>query len=148
MLLTPGAVPDGDAWALELKSDGCRAQLRYHGLPVSVRTVGGRNCAAKLSELVQLAGVLGKRRATLGELVCLDPAGRPDFAWLRRRLAGASRDQRLAMLQVFDVLRPDGWAKRIDSRYLSGRHRPALSKHKLRRSEQLAVTGIRRTREG
>ena len=31
MLLTAGDVPDGEAWSLELKWDGCRAQLRYDG---------------------------------------------------------------------------------------------------------------------
>jgi bifunctional non-homologous end joining protein LigD len=39
-------------------------------------------------------------------------------------------------------------AKRLDSRYQPGRRSSAWIKHKLRRNEQLAVTGIRRTREG
>jgi bifunctional non-homologous end joining protein LigD len=39
-------------------------------------------------------------------------------------------------------------AKRRDSRYLSGRRTTAWLKHKVRREEQLAVTGLRRTRAG
>jgi bifunctional non-homologous end joining protein LigD len=39
-------------------------------------------------------------------------------------------------------------AKRVDSRYTPGRRSPAWIKHKLRRQERLAVTGIRRSREG
>ena len=131
MLLTAGAVPDGDAWALELKWDGCRAQLRYDGRSVSVRTRNGRSCSAEFPELAQIAGVLGKRRVTFdGELVCLDPDGRPDFARLRCRLAGASRDRPPAMLQVFDVLHLDGWSTRA----LPYRERRALL-------EELALDG-------
>jgi hypothetical protein len=45
MLLTSGAVPDGVEWALEIKWDGCRAQLRYDGWTVSVRTVPAESAA-------------------------------------------------------------------------------------------------------
>jgi hypothetical protein len=72
MLLTSGAVPDGEAWALELKWDGCRAQVRYDGRSVSLRTRHGRECSADFPELKEIASVLGRRRVTLdGELVCL-----------------------------------------------------------------------------
>jgi bifunctional non-homologous end joining protein LigD len=39
-------------------------------------------------------------------------------------------------------------AKRLDSRYTPGCRSAAWIKHKLRRQERLAVTGIRRSREG
>ena len=85
MLLTPGAVPSGEAWALEVKWDGCRAQLRYDG-SVALRTRHGRECSADFPELAEIASALGKHRVTLdGELVCLRSDGRPDFARLRRR---------------------------------------------------------------
>lgn len=200
MLLTAGPVPSGDAWTLELKWDGCRAQLRYDGRSVSLRSRRGRECSADFPELTAIAGVLGKRRVTLdGELVCLRGDGRPDFARLRHRLTGSPLDRRPAMLQVFDVLHLDGnstrplpyaerralleelalegpaWrtpasmvversedfvarvrelglegvvAKRLSSTYLSGRRCTAWVKRKLRREERLAVTGIRRTRDG
>ena len=74
MLLTTGAVPDGEGWALEVKWDGCRAQLRYDGRSVSLRTRHGRECAEDFPELAEIAGVLGDHRVTLdGELVCLRP---------------------------------------------------------------------------
>jgi bifunctional non-homologous end joining protein LigD len=200
MLLTPGAVPDGEAWALELKWDGCRAQLRYDGRSVTLRTRHGRECLEDFPELAEITGALGPRRVTLdGELVCLRQDGRPDFARLRRRLAGSAAQLHPAMLQVFDVLHLEGrstrglphaerralleelaldgpaWrtpasvvveraedftervaelglegvvAKRRDSRYLPGRRTSAWVKRKLRREEQLAVTGIRRIRSG
>ena len=39
-------------------------------------------------------------------------------------------------------------AKRLDSKYAPGRRSAAWVKHKLRREEQLAVTGARRSRDG
>jgi bifunctional non-homologous end joining protein LigD len=200
MLLTPGPVPDGAAWTLEVKWDGCRAQLRYDRRTVSLRTRNGRDCSEDFPEIQAIAEALGKHRLTLdGELVCLRDDGHPDFARLRRRLAGSARRPQPVMLQVFDVLHLDGrstrslphrerralldelgldgpaWrtpasivversddfidqveglglegvvAKRLDSRYVPGRRSRAWIKHKLRREERLAVTGIRRSREG
>ena len=200
MLLTTGAVPDGEDWALELKWDGCRAQLRYDGRAVTLRTRNGRECSTDFPELGAIAEALGKHRVTVdGELVCLRPDGRPDFSWLRRRLTGSAAHRRPAMLQLFDLLHLDGrstralpyrerralleelaldgpaWrtpasvpaeraldfvarvqrlglegvvAKRLDSHYRPGRRSAAWVKHKLRRDEELAVTGLRRCRQG
>lgn len=200
MLLTSGPIPSGDAWTLELKWDGCRAQLRYDGRSVSLRTRRGRECLADFPDLTAIAAALGKRRVTLdGELVCLRDDGRPDFARLRHRLTGSAVGRRPATFQVFDVLHLDGnstrplpyaerralleelaldgpaWrtpasvvversedfvarveelglegvvAKRLSSTYLSGRRCTAWIKRKLRREERLAVTGIRRNRDG
>jgi bifunctional non-homologous end joining protein LigD len=200
MLLTSGPVPDGLGWTLELKWDGCRAQLRYDRRSVALRTRNGRECSEEFPELAAIAETLGKRSVTLdGELVCLRDDGRPDFARLRRRLAGRSRNARPVMLQIFDVLHLDGcstralqyrerrgllnelaldgsaWrtptsivlkdagdfvarvkelglegviAKHLNSTYRPGRRSARWIKHKLRREEQLAVTGIRRSAEG
>jgi hypothetical protein len=181
--------------------DGVRAQLRYDGRSSTLRTRSGRECSEHFPELAEIAQVFGKRRATLdGELVCLRPDGRPDFARLRRRLIGSgSPPAPPAMLQVFDVLHLNGrstrslayterralldelaldgpaWrtpasvvvdraedfvarvadlglegvvAKRRDSRYLPGRRSTGWLKHKLRREERLAVTGLRRSAAG
>jgi bifunctional non-homologous end joining protein LigD len=200
MLLSSGPMPEGAAFALELKWDGCRAQLRYDGRTVSLRTRNGRECSEEFPELAAIRATLSKRQATLdGELVCLREDGRPDFAKLRRRLAGRVPNAPPVMLQIFDVLHLDGcstralpyrerrglldelaldgpaWrtptsivtdqagdfiagvqelglegvvAKHLDSTYLPGRRSPRWIKHKLRREEQLAVTGIRRSADG
>ena len=113
MLLSSGALPNGDAWTYEVKWDGCRAQLRYDGRSVSLRTRHGRECSADFPELQEIGSVLGKRRVTLdGELVCLDADGRPDFVRLRRRLTGSINGRHPAMLQVFDLLHLDGRSTR------------------------------------
>jgi bifunctional non-homologous end joining protein LigD len=200
MLLTAGAVPDGEDWTLEVKWDGCRAQLRYDGRSVSIYTRTGRDCSAEFPELDAIAGVLGKREVTLdGELVYLRGDGRPDFACLRRRLTARGRNPPPAMFQVFDILHLDGRstralayqqrrarlealaldgpacrtpasvvvdrvqdfvarvdelglegivAKRLGSPYIPGRRRATWVKRKLRREEQLAVTGVRHSPDG
>jgi bifunctional non-homologous end joining protein LigD len=79
----------------------------------SIGLRNGRQCGDDFPELTAIAEVLGKRRVTLdGELVCLRNDGRPDFARLRRRLAGSARNPQAAMLQVFDVLHLDGCSTR------------------------------------
>jgi bifunctional non-homologous end joining protein LigD len=183
-----------------VKSDGCRAQLRYDGPAASLRTQAGRECSDDFQELDGIKDALGARRVTLdGELVSLREDGHPDFRPLRRRLAGSGWYRRPAVLQVFDVLHLDGcstgglpyrtcralldelaldgpaWrtpasivverseqlvarvaelglegvvAKRLESGYLAGRRSASWIKHKLRREERLAVTGIRRSPDG
>jgi bifunctional non-homologous end joining protein LigD len=117
MLASPGSAPVDAGWALEVKWDGIRAQLRFDGRRVCVRSRPGRDCTAEFPELAAIAEPLGSRRVILdGELVCLDTAGRPDFAALRARLGrptGRHRGGRApAMLMVFDVLHLDGRAVR------------------------------------
>jgi len=91
----------------------CRAQLRYDGCSVSLRTRNGRECSEDFPELAAIADVLGKRWVTLdGELVCLRSDGRPDFARLRHRLTGSATARHPAMLQVFDLLHLDGRSTR------------------------------------
>jgi bifunctional non-homologous end joining protein LigD len=113
MLLTSAAVPSGDAWALGVKWDGCRGQLRYDGRSASLRTRNGRDCSTDFPELEAIAAALGRHRMTLdGELVCLRSDGQPDFARLRHRLTGSPSNRHPAMLQVFDVLHFDGRSTR------------------------------------
>src|SRR5438270_7287608 len=117
MLASAGPAPTAAGWALEVKWDGTPPQLRYAGRRVCVRSRPGRDCTAEFPELAAIAEALANRRVILdGELVCLDGAGKPDFAALRARLGRrpGSRAARIApaMLVCFDVLRLDGRAVR------------------------------------
>jgi bifunctional non-homologous end joining protein LigD len=82
-----------------------------------------------------------ERRALLEELTLDGPAWRTPASVVVEQ----PRDfvARVAELGLEGVV-----AKRLDSRYTPGRRGAAWIKHKLRRQERLAVTGIRRSREG
>src|SRR3954462_5467870 len=122
MLLRPGLPPAGSAnWALEVKWDGMRAQLRVErGGAWCLRSRPGRDCSTQFPELEQLAGDLAGRDVLLdGELVCLDADGRPDFHTLRRRLSATDESsaarlaaEHPATLMIFDLLHLDGYATR------------------------------------
>src|SRR4051812_25445394 len=112
MLLTSTpALPSDARWALEIKWDGMRAQLRFDGERVSVRSRHRRECSDQFPELAAIAGALEPDTILDGELVCLDADGRPDFERLRTRLrAGTAatisraRVAAPAKLIIFDVL--------------------------------------------
>jgi bifunctional non-homologous end joining protein LigD len=123
MLLRPGLPATGaqDQWALELKWDGMRAQLRVaRDGSWCLRSRPGRNCSDQFPELAPVAIALDDHEVLLdGELVCLGPDGRPDFHRLRRRLSASDARaksllaaQHPATLIVFDVLHLDGRAVR------------------------------------
>jgi bifunctional non-homologous end joining protein LigD len=87
MLARSGPVPEGDDWALEVKFDGMRAQLRWDGRTLCLRSRPGRDCTAEFPELGPIAAALGPRRVILdGELVCFATDGHPNFERLRGRL--------------------------------------------------------------
>jgi bifunctional non-homologous end joining protein LigD len=119
MLATTGPAPSTAAWAMEVKWDGIRAQLRFDGHTVCVRSRPGRDCTAEFPELAAIAEQLASARMILdGELVCFGTDGKPDFAALRARLgpqrarAAIAARVRSPYLIVFDVLHLDGRAVR------------------------------------
>ena len=119
MLARSAAMPAGDGWALEVKFDGMRLQLRGDGRSVCLRSRPGRDCTEEFPELAPIQTALGRQRVLLdGELVCLGGDGSPDFASLRRRLrAPADKARRHAerwpvTYLAFDLLHLDGRSTR------------------------------------
>jgi bifunctional non-homologous end joining protein LigD len=119
MLARIGPIPGADGWAVEVKFDGMRLQLRRDGRAVCLRSRPGRDCSGEFPELAAIQGALGRHRVLLdGELVCLGSDGRPDFASLRRRLrAPADKARRHAArwpvtYLAFDLLHLDGRSTR------------------------------------
>src|SRR3954464_3814859 len=121
--LRPGLpAPDArDQWALELKWDGMRAQLRVaRDGSWCLRSRPGRECSDQFPELAAVAIAHEGHEVLLdGELVCLGPDGRPDFHRLRRRLSASDAHaatllaaQDPATLVVFDILHLDAPAVR------------------------------------
>jgi len=120
MLLTPSeGLPDDAGWVHEVKWDGMRAQLRFDGRRVTVRSRYGRDCSEQFPEVHAIATMHTTPVLLDGELVCFDAEGCPDFEQLRSRLrcgtpsavAGA-RAQSPATLVIFDVLHLAGKATR------------------------------------
>jgi bifunctional non-homologous end joining protein LigD len=119
MLARSGQVPVGDRWAVEVKFDGMRLQLRRDGHAVCLRSRPGRDCSEEFPELAAIAGALVHHRVLLdGELVCLGADGSPDFSSLRRRLRASGERARRnaervpATFLAFDVLHLDGHSTR------------------------------------
>jgi bifunctional non-homologous end joining protein LigD len=117
MLARSGPVPDGDDWALEVKFDGMRAQLRWDGRTLCLRSRPGRDCTAEFPELRPIADGLRDRRVILdGELVCFAPEGHPNFERLRGRLRSQGQAPVIASHRApatflaFEVLHLDGRA--------------------------------------
>jgi bifunctional non-homologous end joining protein LigD len=119
MLARSGPLPVAGGWAVEVKFDGMRLQLRRDGRAVCLRSRPGRDCSEEFPELAAIADALGSHRVLLdGELVCLGADGGPDFASLRRRLrapadkARRNAERTPATFLAFDVLHLDGRSTR------------------------------------
>ena len=74
-------------WALELKWDGIRAQVRLERGRLTLRTRSGRDATSEFPELASIGEALRRHRLILdAELVRLDSDGHPDFAAVAARL--------------------------------------------------------------
>lgn len=93
---------DPARWALELKLDGWRAQLRVRAGAVELRTRSGRRLPHELAPLDTAAL---DNLILDGELVCLDAHGRGCFTTLVRTV-GAPDGQ--AAFSAFDILWHEG----------------------------------------
>jgi bifunctional non-homologous end joining protein LigD len=118
MLAKPGHIPESDSgeWAYEIKWDGVRA-LGYadHGR-WSMLSRRLEDISARYPELAPIADALADHAAILdGEVVALDPKGRPRFQLLQSRMGLTSPTRikaRVAQTPVdyviFDLLHLDG----------------------------------------
>jgi bifunctional non-homologous end joining protein LigD len=100
---------------LEVKFDGMRAQLRWDGRFLCLRSRPGRDCTGEFPELAAIGDAPGSRRAILdGELVCFAEDGNPDFERLRGRLGSNGHAAVRASIRApatflaFDLLHLDG----------------------------------------
>lgn len=120
MLATAGTrhdIADESEWAFEMKWDGVRAVATLEDGEVTVCSRSGRDTTAMFPELAEVVDAVGGAEATDGEtvldgeIVALDPSGRPSFSRLQGRL-GLQRAREIAReaertpvhYLVFDVL--------------------------------------------
>jgi bifunctional non-homologous end joining protein LigD len=113
MLATAGEPPAGAGWAFEFKWDGVRAVVAADGDRIQLTSRNGNDVTLGYPELAGVGLGAGHRLLLDGELVALDPAGRPDFGLLQHRMHVRSPSPELqatvpVLLYLFDALEVDG----------------------------------------
>jgi bifunctional non-homologous end joining protein LigD len=130
MLAVPGELPsepDTD-WRYEFKWDGVRTIAFVEDGRVRLTSRAEHDRTAAYPEVQRLGEVLGSHQVVLdGEIIALDPGGRPSFEALQPRMLvdDAARARRLAAAvpvtyMVFDLLHLDG-SSTIGLRYVERR---------------------------
>src|SRR6478609_313476 len=81
MMATRGAaLPSGADWTYEVKWDGYRAEAVKNGATVTVASRNLKDITRQFPDIAGAAGRIAARSAVLdGEIVALDPSGRPSF---------------------------------------------------------------------
>jgi bifunctional non-homologous end joining protein LigD len=104
MLAQPGDAPfRAEGWLFELKYDGYRLIAWKEGARVTLRYRRGGDATALFPEVARAVAALPVEEAVLdGELVVLDPSGRPDF----QALQGRGREERVADIAAASITRP------------------------------------------
>ncbi len=146
MLATAIDAPfDDPAWAFELKWDGYRALVRIDDdAKVTVTSRNANDFTPKFPELAELAESFSQRSLLVdGEIVVLDPEGKPSFGALQDRVDRFGRrptEKTPVTFVVFDVLygggrdlrgEPFERRKAMLEALLTGRGPAMLSKHVL-----------------
>ncbi len=112
MLATLADAPfDDPDWLFEVKWDGFRVEAVVVGAEIRLYTRNGHDAAAYFPRLLpEPATWLRAGEAILdGEVVALDPGGRPDFGLLQARITGEPEARSAPLIyEVFDLLRLDG----------------------------------------
>ncbi len=118
MLARPGGLPADDAaFGYEVKWDGVRAVASVDAGRVWLTGRSGADFTRRYPEVTAIEGAMASRRLIVdGEVVALDPRGRPSFELLQRRMhleaaplvARAARDAPVSYI-VFDLLWLDGF---------------------------------------
>jgi hypothetical protein len=100
MLLLPAErLPEGLGWAYELKLDGYRALGIKTGGEVRLRSRNDKDFNRKYPAITRALAALPNETVIDGEVVALDPDGRPSFSALQNGAAGAT-----IVYYVFDVM--------------------------------------------
>jgi bifunctional non-homologous end joining protein LigD len=113
MLATAGALPVGPGWNYEFKWDGVRVLALFAGGPPDLFARSGAVVTTAYPEIADLH--LPEGTLLDGEMVVLDPAGRPSFTALAERMHVRERNRaaRLAVTapvtyMIFDLLFYEG----------------------------------------
>jgi bifunctional non-homologous end joining protein LigD len=110
MLATLGELPEPPGWGYEFKWDGVRTVIYVDGGRVQAASRNDKDVTGGYPELRSLLARFPRRRVILdGEIVALDPRGRPSFSLLQQRMhvrtpTAALLERVPVQLYVFDLL--------------------------------------------
>jgi ATP-dependent DNA ligase len=76
-------LPDGDAWSYELKFDGYRALAIKTARKVHLRSRNDNDFTARYPQIVKALSPMPDETVIAGEVVALDPDGKPSFNLLQ-----------------------------------------------------------------
>ena len=98
-------LPEGDAWLYEVKLDGYRALLMKNGGKVQLRSRNDKDLTATYPSIAAAGSRMRARNAVVdGEIVAVDPQGRPSFQALQNRGAHPGHT---VVFYAFDLLHLD-----------------------------------------
>jgi DNA ligase D-like protein (predicted ligase) len=100
LLLRTTELPDGPEWLRELKFDGYRAVAFKTGGQVHLRSRNDNDFNSRYPAIVKTLAALPDETVIDGEIVALDPSGRPSFNLLQNQ--GSSKPT--IFYYVFDVM--------------------------------------------
>ena len=100
MLLRTDRLPEGATWQYEIKLDGYRAIAFKSGGRVQLRSRNDKDFGGKYPAIVKALSAMPDETVIDGEVVALDPAGRPSFNALQNYGSSAIP----LFYYVFDVL--------------------------------------------
>jgi DNA ligase D-like protein (predicted ligase) len=83
LLLRTEKLPDGDSWCYELKFDGYRALAIRTARKVHLRSRNDNDFNARYPQIVQALSSMPDDTVIDGEVVALDPVGKPSFSLLQ-----------------------------------------------------------------
>jgi DNA ligase D-like protein (predicted ligase) len=124
LLLRTEKLPASGAWSFELKFDGFRAEAIKAGGKVHLRSRNDKDFNSRYPSIVKALAPMLDETVIDGEVVALDPAGRPSFNALQNYGSGGAP----LLYYVFDILILKG--KEVMDQPLTIR-RELLAKHVL-----------------
>ena len=100
------ALPEGEDWSYEVKLDGYRALVIKDGERIQIRSRTDKDLTRTYPPVASAAVHLRAAQAVVdGEIVAIDPSGRPSFQALQHRAAHAGHS---IVFFAFDLLHVDG----------------------------------------
>ena len=90
--LMVSALPEGPEWTYEIKLDGYRAQALCNGTGTQLLSRNGKDLGRRFpDELSALAAAFPSQSIIDGELMALDPSGRPSFSLIQNSATSGLR---------------------------------------------------------